>query len=35
MVEILTDTKLHALYAAPTDNDETPKYDLYESVDMK
>lgn len=31
----LTETKLQALYAAPTDNDDTPKYDLYESVDMK
>lgn len=31
----LTETKLQALYAAPTDKDDTPKYDLYESVDMK
>lgn len=30
-----TETKLHALYAAPMVNDETPKYDLYESDDIK
>lgn len=32
---VRTETKLHAPYAAPIDSDETPKYDLYESVDMR
>lgn len=32
---VLTETKLHALYAAPIANAELPKYDLYEWVDIK
>lgn len=32
---LLTETKLQAPYAAPIDNDDTPKYDLYVSVDIK